>query len=76
MSEYGTLEERVRCKALLKKVMGPEETIPFFKNGMNLAGRVSLRPDIPRQCPLPWRTMWKGTTCRENCASTFSPAHR
>ncbi len=31
MSDFGTLESRVRRKSLLSKVMKPEETIQFFK---------------------------------------------
>ena len=36
MSDYGTLESRVRRKSLLSKVMKPEDTIQFFNPGQNL----------------------------------------
>jgi len=36
MGIYGTLDERVRCKSLLDKVMTPAEAVPFFKNGMHV----------------------------------------
>jgi acetyl-CoA hydrolase len=36
MSKYGTLQDRVRCKSLLSKVVPVEETLQYFKDGMNL----------------------------------------
>src|SRR5210317_845181 len=36
MSDYGTLESRVRRKSLLSKVCKPEATIQFFNPGQNL----------------------------------------
>ncbi|MDD2581287.1 MAG: acetyl-CoA hydrolase/transferase C-terminal domain-containing protein [Desulfuromonadaceae bacterium] len=52
MSEYGTLQERVRCKSLLNKVMKAEETIPFFKDGMNLGWSGFTPAGYPKAVPI------------------------
>src|SRR5215208_4180929 len=52
MSEYGTLQDRVRCKSLLNKVMKPEETIQFFKNGMNLGWSGFTPAGYPKVVPI------------------------
>jgi len=52
MSDYGTLQDRVRCKSLLKKVMTPEQTIPFFKDGMNLGWSGFTPAGYPKVVPI------------------------
>ena len=52
MSEYGTLQDRVRCKSLLNKVMKPEETVQFFKNGMNLGWSGFTPAGYPKVVPI------------------------
>ncbi|MCL2760656.1 MAG: acetyl-CoA hydrolase [Desulfuromonadales bacterium] len=52
MSEYGTLQDRVRNKALLSKVMSPEDTIQFFKPGMNLGWSGFTPAGYPKAVPI------------------------
>jgi len=52
MSEYGTLQDRVRCKSLLSKVMKAEETVQFFKNGMNLGWSGFTPAGYPKAVPI------------------------
>lgn len=52
MSDFETLEERVRCKSLLDKVMTPEDTIKFFKNGMNLGWSGFTPAGYPKAVPI------------------------
>jgi acetyl-CoA hydrolase len=52
MSEYGTLQDRVQCKSLLSKVMTPEQTVPFFKNGMNLGWSGFTPAGYPKVVPI------------------------
>ena len=52
MSEYGTLQDRVQCKQLLNKVMAPEQTIEFFKNGMNLGWSGFTPAGYPKVVPI------------------------
>ncbi|HQB38674.1 MAG TPA: acetyl-CoA hydrolase, partial [Deltaproteobacteria bacterium] len=47
MGNYGTLEERVRCKSLLSKVVPIEQTIELFKDGMH----VGFSGFTPAGCP-------------------------
>src|SRR6266567_7129815 len=49
---YGTLQDRVRCKSLLSKVMTAEQTIPFFKNGMNLGWSGFTPAGYPKAVPI------------------------
>jgi acetyl-CoA hydrolase len=52
MSEYGTLQDRVQCKSLLSKVMSPEQTIEFFKPGMNLGWSGFTPAGYPKVVPI------------------------
>jgi len=52
MSEFGTLESRVRCKSLLSKVVKAEETIKYFKNGMNLGWSGFTPAGYPKAVPI------------------------
>ncbi len=52
MSEYGTLEDRVRRKALLKKVKTPEQCIEFFKPGMNIGWSGFTPAGYPKAVPI------------------------
>jgi len=52
MSDYGTLQDRVRCTSLLSKVMTPEQTIPYFKNGMNLGWSGFTPAGYPKAVPI------------------------
>ncbi len=47
MGKYGTLEDRVRCKSLLSKVVPVEKTIEMFKDGMH----VGFSGFTPAGCP-------------------------
>src|SRR6266704_1431431 len=49
---YGTLQDRVRCKSLLSKVMTAEQTIPLFKNGMNLGWSGFTPAGYPKVVPI------------------------
>ena len=52
MSQYGTLQERVRCKSLLEKVMKVEDTLQFFKNGMYLGWSGFTPAGYPKAIPI------------------------
>ena len=52
MSDYGTLQDRVRHKSLLSKVMTAEETIQFFKPGMNLGWSGFTPAGYPKAVPI------------------------
>jgi acetyl-CoA hydrolase len=52
MSDYGTLESRVRRKSLLNKVMKPEDTIQFFKPGQNLVWSGFTPAGYPKAVPI------------------------
>ena len=52
MSEYGTLESRVRRKSLLSKVMRAEDTVRFFKPGMNLGWSGFTPAGYPKEVPI------------------------
>ena len=52
MSEYGTLQDRVRRKSLLNKVMKAEETVQFFKAGMNLGWSGFTPAGYPKAVPI------------------------
>ncbi|BCS51751.1 acetyl-CoA hydrolase/transferase C-terminal domain-containing protein [Geobacter sp. SVR] len=52
MSDYGTLQDRVRHKSLLSKVMSPEDTIQFFKPGMNLGWSGFTPAGYPKVVPI------------------------
>ena len=49
---YGKLEDRVRRKSLLSKVMKAEETVQFFKNGMNLGWSGFTPAGYPKVVPI------------------------
>jgi acetyl-CoA hydrolase len=52
MSEFGTLQDRVRHKSLLSKVMNAEDTIQFFKPGMNLGWSGFTPSGYPKMVPI------------------------
>ena len=52
MSNYGTLQDRVQCKQLMNKVMAPEQTVQFFKNGMNLGWSGFTPAGYPKVVPI------------------------
>ena len=52
MADYGTLQDRVRCKSLLNKVMKPEDTVQFFKPGMNLGWSGFTPAGYPKVVPI------------------------
>ena len=52
MSDYGTLESRVRRKSLLSKVMKPEDTVKFFSNGQNLVWSGFTPAGYPKAVPI------------------------
>jgi len=52
MSEYGTLQDRVRCKSLLDKVKTAEQCIEYFKNGMNLGWSGFTPAGYPKMVPI------------------------
>src|SRR5512140_2749151 len=52
MSEYGTLESRVRRKSLLSKVMKPEDCVKFFKDGQDLMWSGFTPAGYPKVVPI------------------------
>ena len=52
MGKYGSIEERIRCKSLLNKVMSPEQTIPLFKDGMSLGWSGFTPAGYPKAVPI------------------------
>jgi len=52
MSDYGTLQDRVRCKSLLSKVVTAEETINYFKDGMSLGWSGFTPAGYPKAVPI------------------------
>jgi hypothetical protein len=62
MSDYGTLESRVRRKSLLNKVMKPEDTIM----DRTWYGPVSPRPVTLKRYPSHWLTTLKPTTYKDS----------
>lgn len=52
MSEFGTMESRVRRKALLNKVKTAEECVEFFKPGMNLGWSGFTPAGYPKAVPI------------------------
>jgi acetyl-CoA hydrolase len=52
MSEYGTLQDRVRCKSLLSKLVPVEETFQYLKDGMNLGWSGFTPAGYPKAIPI------------------------
>ncbi|MCA1797489.1 MAG: acetyl-CoA hydrolase, partial [Geobacteraceae bacterium] len=52
MSEFGSLETRVRRKALLNKVMSAEECVQFFKDGIDLGWSGFTPAGYPKAVPI------------------------
>jgi acetyl-CoA hydrolase len=52
MSQYGTLQDRVRRKSLLSKVCKAEDTIQHFKAGMNLGWSGFTPAGYPKEVPI------------------------
>ncbi len=52
MSQYGTLQDRVRCKSLLSKVVPVEETFQYLKDGMNLGWSGFTPAGYPKAIPI------------------------
>ena len=52
MSDFGTLESRVRRKSLLKKVVKAEDTVEHFKSGMNLMWSGFTPAGYPKEVPI------------------------
>lgn len=52
MTDYGTLESRIRRKSLLSKVMKPADTVQFFKPGMNLGWSGFTPAGYPKEVPI------------------------
>lgn len=52
MSKYGTLQDRIRCKSLLSKVVSAEETLQYFKDGMNLGWSGFTPAGYPKAIPI------------------------
>ncbi|PLY06794.1 MAG: acetyl-CoA hydrolase [Desulfuromonas sp.] len=52
MSDFGTLESRVRRKSLLNKVMTAEDCIQFFKGGENLMWSGFTPAGYPKAVPI------------------------
>lgn len=52
MSEYGTLQDRVRCKSLLDKVKTAEQCVEYFKDGMNLGWSGFTPAGYPKAVPI------------------------
>ena len=52
MSDYGTLESRVRRKSLLSKVCKAEDTIKYFQDGQNLMWSGFTPAGYPKEVPI------------------------
>ncbi len=52
MSEFGTLEDRVRRKSLLSKKMSAEDCIQFFESGQNLLWSGFTPAGYPKAVPI------------------------
>lgn len=52
MSEFGTLESRVRKKSLLDRVMSAQDCIKFFKPGMDLGWSGFTPAGYPKEVPI------------------------
>ena len=52
MSDYGSLESRVRRKSLMDKVMSAEDCIQFFKPGMDLGWSGFTPAGYPKAVPI------------------------
>lgn len=52
MSQYGTLEDRVRRKSLLSRTMSAEDCIKFFKDGQNLIWSGFTPAGYPKAVPI------------------------
>ena len=52
MGQFGTLEERIRCPFLMNKVMKVEDTLPMFKDGMNLGWSGFTPAGYPKAIPI------------------------
>ena len=52
MGKYGTLQDRIRCKSLMSKVVPVEQTIEMFKNGMNLGWSGFTPAGYPKAIPI------------------------
>ncbi|MEF3255035.1 MAG: acetyl-CoA hydrolase [Deferribacterales bacterium] len=52
MSDYGTLESRIRRKSLLSKVCKAEDCIKFFQPGMNLMWSGFTPAGYPKEVPI------------------------
>lgn len=52
MGKYGTLQDRIRCKSLMSKVVPVEQTIEMFKNGMNLGWSGFTPAGYPKAVPI------------------------
>ncbi|MEE4253640.1 MAG: acetyl-CoA hydrolase, partial [Desulfuromusa sp.] len=52
MSEFGTLQDRVRRKSLLSKVVSAEDCIQYFKGGENLLWSGFTPAGYPKAVPI------------------------
>lgn len=69
MSEFLS---RIRKKVCTGSVVEPEDTVRFFKNGMDLGWSGFTPVGYPKVVP-PWRLpiMWRRTICRGRCLQPF-----
>jgi acetyl-CoA hydrolase len=49
---FGTIQDRIRCKSLLDKVVPVEETVKYFKHGMNLGWSGFTPAGYPKAVPI------------------------
>jgi len=52
MSQYGTIQDRIRCKRLLDKVVPVEEALKHFKHGMSLGWSGFTPAGYPKAIPI------------------------
>ncbi|MDR2560206.1 MAG: hypothetical protein LBC63_00325 [Holophagales bacterium] len=52
MSQYGTIQERIRCKSLLGKIVPVEDTLQYFKHEMNLGWSGFTPAGYPKAIPI------------------------
>ncbi|MDR2697942.1 MAG: acetyl-CoA hydrolase [Holophagales bacterium] len=52
MSQYGSVQGRIRCKSLLNKVISAEEALKYFKHGMSLGWSGFTPAGYPKAIPI------------------------
>jgi len=51
-AQYGSIQDRIRCKSLLSKIIPAEESLKFFKHGMSLGWSGFTPAGYPKAVPI------------------------